>query len=163
MFKLIGLTVALLAVSSSANAQIAAQVAAKPLPEGRLCAYQDVVGLWGSKIIGADEQGVEVLSDAFPNDYMRFKPDGEMMYIASNRTIESVSEVHARLDRADSMDGVSYRAEMVAPGVLILWQDGNPFQGFTCTSVEPRDGKAVTILSELEGMPYLRRVQTRLD
>jgi len=159
MIKLIGPTATILLMATSADAQIVA----KPLPEGRACAYEDVVGLWGSRVISAQEEGVEAFSGAMPNDYMRFKPDGEMMYIASNRAIETSADIHVRLDQADSVDGVSYRADVVSPGVLILWQNGNPFQGFTCTVVEPRDGKAVTLFSELEGMPPLRRVQTRLD
>ena len=148
MLKRIGLSAAMVLVATAANAQ----VVAKPLAEGRLCAYADVVGVWDSKVVSAEEAGVERFAAAFPRDYMRFKPDGEMMYIASNSEIASVPEVHSRLDAADSADGV-----------LILFQNGNPFQGFTCTVVEPRDGRAVTILSELEGMPALRRVQFKLD
>lgn len=159
MLKLMGLTTAMVLVATAASAQ----VAAKPLPEGRLCAYEDVVGVWDSKVVSAEEAGVERFAAAFPRDYMRFKADGGMMYIASNSEISSVSEVHSRLDAADSVDGATYNAAMVAEGVLILFQNGNPFQGFTCTVVEPRDGRAVTIFSELEGMPALYRVQFKLD
>ena len=159
MLKLVGVSAAMVFVATVANAQ----VAAKPLAEGRLCAYADVVGVWDSKVVSAEEAGVERFAAAFPRDYMRFKPDGEMMYIASNNEIASVPEVHARLDAADSADGATYNAAMVAEGVLILFQNGNPFQGFTCTVVEPRDGRAVTIFSELEGMPALHRVQFKLD
>ncbi|MEG1452700.1 hypothetical protein [Brevundimonas sp.] len=159
MLKLVGLTTAMVLVATAASAQ----VAAKPLPEGRLCTYEDVVGVWDSKVVSAEEAGVERFAAAFPRDYMRFKPGGEMMYIASNSEIASVSEVHSRLDAADSVDGAEYNAAMVSAGVLILFQNGNPFQGFTCTVVEPRDGRAVTIFSELEGMPALHRVQFKLD
>jgi len=159
MLKLAGLTTAMVLVAGAAHAQ----VAAKPLSEGRLCAYEDVVGVWDSKVVSAEEAGVERFAAAFPRDYMRFKPDGEMMYIATNSEIASVPEVHSRLDAADSVDGATYNAAMIAEGVLILFQNGNPFQGFTCTVVEPRDGRAVTIFSELEGMPVLRRVQFKLD
>lgn len=159
MLKLIGLSAAMVLAATAANAQ----VSAKPLSEGRLCAYEDVIGLWDSKVVSAEEAGVERFAAAFPRDYMRFKPDGGMMYIASNSEIASASEVHARLDEADSVDGATYNAAMIAEGVLILFQNGNPFQDFTCTVVEPRGGKAVTIFSELEGMPSLRRVQFKLD
>lgn len=159
MFKLVGLTTAMVLAAGAANAQ----VAAKPLSEGRLCAYEDVVGVWDSKLVSAEEAGVERIAAAFPRDYMRFKPDGEMMYIGTQNEIASISEVHSRLDAADSRDSVEYRAAMIAEGVLILFQNGNPFQGFTCTVVEPRDGRAVTIFSELEGMPALHRVQFKLD
>ena len=42
-------------------------------------------------------------------------------------------------------------------------RDGAPFQGFTCTVAEPRDGKSVLIWSQLKNHPRLLRVQTRLD
>lgn len=159
MLKLAGLTTALVLVAGAAQAQ----VVAKPLSEGRLCAYEDVVGLWESTVQRADETGVEALAATFPRDYMRFKPDGEMMYIASNQEITDVPEVHARLDRMDSLDNVTYNAAIVAEGVLVLFQNGNPFQAFTCSVVAPRGGKATTVFSELEGFPALYRVQTKLD
>ena len=159
MLKLVGLTAAMLFVATSANAQLAA----KPLSEGSLCQYSDVVGLWESTLLRAEEQGVEALAASFPRDYMRFKPDGEMMYIASNQEITAVPEVHARLDRMDRLDNVTYNAAMVAEGVLILFQNGTPFQAFTCSVVAPRGGKATTVFSELEGFPALYRVQVKLD
>lgn len=159
MLKRIGLSTVLVFAASAANAQ----VATKPLSEGRPCSYSDVVGLWKSQLLRADEPGVENLATLAPNDYMRFKPDGEMMYFASRRDLETVAAIQSRMDELDRTDGDSYRAEIPSPGLLVLWRNGRPFQGFTCTAVAPRDGKAVTILSEIEGQPYLRRVQTRLD
>ncbi len=159
MLKLIGLSAAMVFMATSANAQIAA----KPLPEGRPCLYEDVVGVWKSRVVNAAEQGVENVAASFPRDYMRFKPDGEMMYFASNREITDLAAVHAQMDEIDRLDNTSYRATMISPGVLILWQGENPFQGFTCTAVDPREGKTTTIFSELEGMPALHRIQTKLD
>lgn len=159
MLKLVGLSAAMLFVATTANAQ----VAAKPLSEGQLCQYNDVVGLWESTVQSAEEKGVEAVAAAFPRDYMRFKPDGEMMYIASNQEIADVAEVHARLDRADSLDNATYNAAMVADGVLVLFQNGNPFQAFTCSVVASRGGKPTTVFSELEGFPALYRVQIKLD
>lgn len=159
MLKLIGLSAAMVFMATSAHAQIAA----KPLSEGRPCDYEDVVGVWKSRVVNAAEEGVENFAASYPRDYMRFKADGEMMYFASNREISDLPAVHSQMDEIDRLDNTSYRATMISPGVLILWQGENPFQGFTCTVIEPRDGKAATVFSELEGMPALRRIQIRLD
>lgn len=159
MLKLVGLSAVMALAATTAQAQ----VATKPLSEGRPCAYADVVGLWKSQVLRSDEPGVENLAAIAPQDYMRFRPNGEMMYFASTRDYPDVAAINARMDVLDRADGDSYRAEIPSSGLLVLWRNGRPFQGFTCTVVAPREGRSVTILSEIEGQPYLRRVQTRLD
>ena len=114
-------------------------------------------------MLRSDEPGVENLAAIAPQDYMRFRPNGEMMYFASTRDYPDVAAINARMDELDRADGDTYRAEIPSSGLLVLWRNGRPFQGFTCTVVAPREGRSVTILSEIEGQPYLRRVQTRLD
>jgi len=131
-----------------------------PLPPsgGRYCRYADVVGLWDSTLQRADEQGVAQQNAVAPHDYMRFKPDGSMMYFGSSRALTDPVQIGARLDELDRTDGESYRAEIGAPGVLIIRRNGTPFQGFTCTLAA--NGRM--FWTELKGQPPLRRTQVRL-
>lgn len=135
----------------------------EPLAEGRPCVFADVVGLWQGQVVAAGETGVEAHYALAPHDYLRFRADGAMMYFGTNRARTDVAGINARLDELDRLDGVTYRAEMPSRGVLLLMRDGAPFQGFTCTVAEPRDGKSVLIWSQLKNHPRLLRVQTRLD
>lgn len=147
----------------AAPAQAQSGFEAEPLAEGRPCGFADVVGLWQGQMVTAGETGVEAHYALAPHDYLRFRADGGMMYFGSNRAQTDVAAIHARLDEIDQLDGVTYRAEVPSPGVLLLMRDGAPFQGFTCTVAPPRDGKAVLIWSQLKGLPPLKRIQTRLD
>lgn len=147
--------------AGAAQAQTAFE--AEPLAEGRPCVFADVVGLWKGQMVAAGETGVEDHYALAPHDYLRFRADGSMMYFGTNTARTDVAAINARLDELDRLDGVAYRAEVPSPGVLLLMRDGAPFQGFTCTVAEPRNGKAVLIWSQLKGLPRLLRVQTRLD
>lgn len=131
--------------------------------EGRACLARDLVGLWRSQLTRADEPGVMEFSAIAPNDYFRFKPDGDLMYFAANRVQASNAVIEARLDELDRLDGVTYRTEVLDGGALIIHRNGSPFQGFTCSVGTPKDGKAVMIWTQLAGMPAVRRVQVRLD
>ena len=131
--------------------------------EGRACVPADLVGLWRSQLMQADEPGVMEFSGIAPNDYFRFKADGDFIYFASNRAQTSVAAIQASLDDADRLDGVTYRTEIRDGGVLIIRRDGIPFQGFTCSVGAPKDGKVPMIWTQLVGMPAVRRVQVRLD
>ena len=160
------LTRVLAGVLAFALAEVAtAQQIPPPLPlaEGKPCAYADVVGLWSSRVVTAKETGVEAHYRLAPHDYLRFRADGGMMYFGSSRAETDVGEIHKRLDEYDRRDGVSYSAEMVSPGLLLLRRDGAPFQGFTCTVVAPREGRPTLIWSQLKGQPALRRLQTLLE
>lgn len=129
-----------------------------PSSEGRYCRYADVVGLWDSTLQRADERGVAQQNAVAPHDYMRFGADGAMMYFGSSRALSNVAQIDARLTELDRMDGETYRAEVAAPGVLIIRRNGAPFQGFTC--VIARDGRM--LWTQLQGQPALRRTQVRL-
>jgi hypothetical protein len=135
---------------------------AVPLAEGRPCVYADVVGLWEGRVERADEAGMAQITALTPRDYLRFRADGEMMYFGG-QPLTDVAEINRRLDDLDRRDGESYRAEFPAEGVLMLRRNGAPFQAFTCTVAEPREGEDVLIWSEIRGAPALRRVQTRLE
>jgi len=152
-----------LCVSAAAIAAIGGPAAAQPwlpLPpvDGRYCKYADVVGLWDSTLQRADEQGVAQQNAVAPHDYMRFKPDGAMMYFGSSRALTNAAQVNARLDQLDLSDGESYRADIATPGVLIIRRNGRPFQGFTC--VIAQNGRM--IWTNLQGQPALRRTQMRM-
>jgi hypothetical protein len=135
----------------------------EPLAEGKPCAYADVVGLWESQVVTAGETGVEAHYARFPRDYMRFSADGGMMYYGSSQPETDVSKIRKSLDEHDALDRVTYSAEMLSPGLLLLRRDGAPFQGFTCTATGGPAGKPAFILTQLKGMPSLRRLQRRLD
>ena len=131
--------------------------------EGRACVARDLVGVWRSQLARADEPGVMEFSAIAPNDYFRFKADGDFMYFASNRAQTSIAAIEVALDDLDRRDGVTYRTEVLDGGALIIHRNGSPFQGFTCSVGTPKDGKAVMIWTQLVGMPAVRRVQVRLD
>ena len=131
--------------------------------EGRACVAPDLVGVWRSQLTRADEPGVMEFSAIAPNDYFRFKPDGDFMYFASNRPQTSIAAIETALDDLDRRDGVTYRIQMLDGGALIINRNGVPFQGFTCSVGTPKDGKPVMIWTQLVGMPAVRRVQIRLD
>ena len=131
--------------------------------EGRACVGQDLVGVWRSQLTRADEPGVMEFSAIAPNDYFRFKSDGDFMYFASNRAETSITAIEAGLDDLDRRDGVTYRTQVLAGGALIINRNGVPFQGFTCSVGAPKDGKALMVWTQLTGMPAVRRVQVRLD
>ena len=135
----------------------------EPLPLGLPCAYADVVGLWESQVIAAGETGVEAHYTRFPRDYMRFSADGGMMYYGSSTPETDIVAIQKKLDEYDAVDQVTYRAEMLSPGLLLLRRDGAPFQGFTCTMMGNAVGKPVMMLTQLKGLAPLRRVQRRLD
>ncbi len=156
----------LLTTAFLAIAALIASPQAVPAPgplEGRACVAQDLVGVWRSQLTRADEPGVMEFSAIAPNDYFRFKPDGDFMYFASNRAETSITAIEAGLDDLDRRDGVTYRTQVLDGGALIINRNGVPFQGFTCSIGAPRDGKAVMIWTQLVGMPEVRRVQVRLD
>ena len=157
------LLAASMAVLSGVSAGAQTRLETEPLAEGRPCAYADVVGLWESQIIVAGETGVEAHYARFPRDYMRFSPDGGMMYYGSNKLETNVQTIRRKLDEYDALDKVTYSAEILSPGLLILRRDGVLFQGFTCTRIPDRAGKRAMLLTQLKGLPALRRLQLRLD
>lgn len=141
---------------------VAQDLQTEPLAEGRPCASADVVGLWESRVVTGNAT-TEALSHLISLDYMRFSPDGTMMYYGADRPESNVRKIQKTLDQYDAIDGVTYRSEILSPGLLILTRNGRPFQGFTCTSVEADRGEPTMILTQLKGMAPLRRLQRRLD
>jgi len=157
--KLLLATATMWLIGASAHAQT---LETEPLAEGRPCASADVVGLWESRVVTGNEPP-SALSVVIAHDYRRYPPDGTMMFDGAAKPEADVRKHHKTLDQYDAMDRVTYRAEMVSPGLLILLRDGTPFQGFTCSVVNGPASKPGTILSQLKGMPALKRVQRRLD
>lgn len=146
-------------IGASATAQT---LETEPLAEGRPCASADIRGLWESRVVTGNAT-TDAFADWISLDYMRFSPDGTMMYYGAGKPEANVRKIQKTLDQYDAIDGVTYNAEMVSPGLLLLRRNGTPFQGFTCTVVDGPEGRPGTILTQLKGMPTLRRVQRRLD
>lgn len=96
-------------------------------------------------------------------DYMRFSPDGTMMYYGAGEPERSIQVIEKHLDQYDAVDGVTYRSEFLSPGLLLLTRDGRPFQGFTCTLVDATHDEPTMILTQLKGMAPLRRLQRKLQ
>lgn len=134
----------------------------EPLAEGKPCGSADIVGLWESRVV-AQNATTQALSKWISLDYMRFSPDGAMMYYGAGKPETDVQAIQKTLDQYDAVDGVTYRTEIPSPGLLVIFRDGRPFQGFTCTVVEAGPGEPTMILTQLKGMAPLRRLQRRLD
>jgi hypothetical protein len=148
-----------LAIGGSAIAQ---GLETEPLAEGKPCAAADIVGLWESRVVTANAT-TAAWSKFIALDYMRFSPDGQMMYYGADKPETNVRAIQDNLDRLDAVDRTTYGTEILSPGLLIINRDGRPFQGFTCTMVEARRGEPTMILSQLKGMAPVRRLQRRLD
>lgn len=148
-----------LALGASARAQIPQT---EPLAEGRPCTSSDLVGLWESRVVTPNST-TKALSKWISLDYMRFSPDGKMMYYGAGKPEADIQEIQKNLDQYDAVDGVNYDGRIFTPGFLLITRDGQPFQGFTCTVVDAAQGEPTMILSQLRGMAPLRRLQRRLD
>jgi hypothetical protein len=149
----------LLAIASPAAAQMPET---EPLTEGLPCASADIVGLWESRVVTPNAT-TNALSKIILLDYMRFSPDGAMMYYGAGKPEADVRTIQKNLDEYDAVDGATYAAQMLSPGLLILYRDERPFQGFTCTIVKAAPGQPTMILSQLKGMTPVKRLQRRLD
>lgn len=139
---------------------------ALPTGEGRACTPQDVAGLWESLVLTTTEAGTAEHYAKFPRDYMRFGPDGRFMYFGSQQRLADAAAISAKLDDYDRRDGVTYRSEVGPGGVLVIYRDNQPFQGFTCTMVAnggpAAQGRPAMLWTQLQGMPPLRRVQVKM-
>ena len=117
------------------SAALAGPAAAQPRANTP-CADADILGVWELTSIRADEPGVQAFYAQHPVEYMRFRRGGDYIYVAMNSRLPGLAEINASLDRADRGDGVSYLTRFVDTGVLVIFRDGQPFQGFTCTMTD---------------------------
>jgi len=122
------------------------------------CGDRDLQGVWELTAIRADEPGVQAFYAQHPVEYMRFKPGGDYIYVAMNNRLPNLAAVNASLDRADRGDGVSYIARFVDSGVLMIFRNGQPFQGFTCTMTDPN----TMVWGPFPGNPNLYRRHKRV-
>ncbi len=121
------------------------------------CESGDLEGVWQLISVRADEPGVEAFYKAHPVEYMRFKPDGDYIYVAMDEELPRLADVNASLDRADRADGVTYRARVEGMGDLTIYRDGQPFQRFRCVMSDRRMN-----WNEAPGMPELSRSHARV-
>ena len=151
-------TTMMLAIGGSAVAQ---GLETEPLAVGKPCASADIVGLWESRVVTPNAT-TEGWSKWISLDYMRFSPDGTMMYYGTGKPEADIKTIQDHLDRYDALDGVTYRTDILSPGLMIISRDSRPFQGFTCTIVDAAPGEPTMILSQLKGMTPVKRLQRRL-
>ena len=129
------------------------------------CTMRSLAGVWSLVSVRSAEPGVEEFYARAPHEWMRFDPDADYVYVASNRPKTSLAEIQSSLDEADRMDGVTYRIEWLEPGRMLIRRNGQPFQVFRCEILERPAADARVgdlILSADDGMPMLRRVQRRV-
>jgi hypothetical protein len=127
------------------------------------CTAQRLTGIWSLVSIRSAEPGVEAFYANAPNEVMRFGARGDFIYVAGTRPFTTAS-AGRDLDRADAVDGVSYSFRIDGER-LMLFRDGQPFEGFVCRiSDRAADGAAQgdVILTNLPGRSALRRIQRRL-
>lgn len=138
----------------------AAPAMAKP------CTVASVVGTWSLASIKAAEPGVEEFYKRVPHEIMRFTADGNFMYLASTRPLES-SDAEQQLDAADARDGTRYAYSIDRSGRMMILRQETPFQVFQCDIADADNVKndvrtGDMILSNRPGAPMLRRVQRKL-
>lgn len=142
-----------------------AVVAAAGVASAEPCDAANVVGTWSLVSVQADEPGVQAFYERAPYEWMRFKADGSVHYVASTRDRANRAEIEATLDRTDAQDGVDYVIQWLDTGVMLMLRDGQPFQLGQCQIAEADDGPVRAgdlIYTNVEGMPSLRRIQRRL-
>jgi hypothetical protein len=128
------------------------------------CTAQRLTGIWSLASIRSADPGVEAFYANAPNEVMRFGARGDFIYVAGSRPFTAAS-ARQDLDRADAVDGVSYRFRIDGER-LMLFRDGQPFEGFICRIADQRaDGAAPgdMILTNLPGRAALRRIQRRIN
>ena len=123
-----------------------------------VCTTRNTQGTWELVSVRAAEPGVQQFYAQYPVEYMRFKANGDYIYVARQQPLTRLSEIKGSLDRADLSDNVTYKAVFNADGVLIVHLNGQPFQGFRC-SIE----NGQMIWRELPGNNALLRVQKRVQ
>jgi len=121
------------------------------------CTAEDLEGVWQLVSIEAAEPGVEAFYKAHPIEYMRFKPNGDYIYVAMDAELPDLAAVNASLDRADRADGVTYKVKVEGVGDLTILRNGRPFQRFTCIISDRRMN-----WHEARGMPRLNRSHARV-
>lgn len=135
-----------------------------PLPAmASPCTAPRLTGTWSLVSIRSAEPGVQDFYANAPNEVMRFGARGDFIYVAGSRPFTTAS-ARRDLDRADAVDGVSYRFA-IDGARLMLSRDGQPFEAFVCTIADrAADGGAPgdVILTNLPDRPMLRRIQRRL-
>ena len=135
-----------------------------PLPAlASPCTAPRLTGTWSLASIRSAEPGVEAFYRNAPTEVMRFGARGDFIYVAGNRPFTAAGAARD-LDRADAVDGVSYSFRLDGER-LMLFRDGQPFEGFVCRIADQAgDGAARgdIILTNLPGRPTLRRIQRRL-
>ncbi len=129
---------------------------AAPAPR-KVCTQAGLTGVWSLKSVVAAEKGVQDFYRQHPVEYMRFTAAGKYDYVARDTPLAGLAPVSASLNRADAADGVTYAARIQGNGMLIIYRDGQPFQGFMCAMEGP-----VMVWTELSGNPPVRRVQVRV-
>ena len=141
---------ALVALASASPGQAA------PAPR-KVCTQAGLTGVWSLKSVVAAEAGVQDFYRQHPVEYMRFTATGKYDYVAMNRPLANLSAIGASLNRADAGDGVTYAARVLGGGMLMIYRDGRPFQGFMCAMEGP-----VMVWTELQGYPRVNRRQVRV-
>ena len=136
-----------------------------PLPAmASPCTAPRLTGTWSLVSIRSADPGVEAFYANAPNEVMRFGARGDFIYVAGNRP-HTAASARQNLDRADAVDGVSYSFRIDGER-LLLFRDGQPFEGFVCRIADRSADGAFAgdmILTNLPGRPILRRIQRRLN
>lgn len=127
-----------------------------PAPR-KVCTQAGLTGVWSLKSVVAAEPGVQDFYRQHPVEYMRFTTAGKYDYVAMNRPLANLAAITASLNRADAGDGVTYAARTLGGGMLMIYRDGRPFQGFMCAMEGP-----VMVWTELQGYPRVNRRQVRV-
>lgn len=126
-------------------------------PRRTACTMANLTGLWRLTSITAAEKGVQAFYKQHPVEYMRFTTKGKYDYVAMNAPLPTAAAVTASINRADAADGVTYAARMLGGGMLMIYRDGAPFQGFMCAMEGP-----VMVWTEMQGYPKVSRRQVRV-
>jgi hypothetical protein len=158
-----------LAALAGAPTSAEAQTQAQPPAVGQPCAYADLVGLWESYSVLANETGVESRLARAPRTYMRFSADGAMTYYGFtvyghlDWPETDAAKIRNTLDAYDGPKKLAYKAQMSSPGLLLYRRDLGPAQGFTCAVTASQAGRPSLLMTQPKGGPPTRRAYRRID
>lgn len=129
----------------------------------RPCTAASLTGTWSLVSIRATDPDVQAFYRQEPYEVMRFGARGDFAYSGGNQPY-SAATARPALDRAAALPGMSFTFRIDGDR-LLLFRNGQPWEGFDCRIADRAEGAARTgdlILTNLPGRPNIMRIERRL-
>jgi hypothetical protein len=125
------------------------------------CDLAGLAGLWELTSIDVADPGAAAFYKANPYEYLRFDADGRFIYLSGAKPAKDAASMNSLLNAAQAA-GPRYDGRVFNATTLIIFRDGKPFQGFTCSVDKPGMTASEMVWTEMSGTPTVRRVHRRL-